>query len=410
MGALEQPLHSSFFCFCSGSRATQTVQGHWGERQLHATLTPAHWGCCREPITAPLIFDQSRHENTLCSSSPISVLASLKCLCTSSPVDVCLWFPYLCFCICSWPTNRKLIGLDTLLFSFLHHPVPAVFLSLPLVPLCNGTKALLGMAWHHLAHFVSSSFYVESFEKKFWVRSFIYFFINFDYFLGCLKEYWFDITSDSSLLIFSSFCWVLSWTQAHHSHKQLQCSRQSDMRRQLWHTLACWTNMGKNKFDWWIFSCFYLRQGTLPLNWLIHTITVDRKDNCWLIMVSAHPPQKFDTIVLEWVSVYLQSCIKLCKDRVPLKCYFPWQDYQIFFGCQFKVNSHLYLFYPFYFYGFTLVPRCSWSFSASIFFLSFYQKSLFKQVWDISIGFLLLRSENSQTKSVKAKDFPQHNK
>lgn len=56
----------------------------------------------------------------------------------------------------------------------LHHPTPALFLSLPLVPLCNGTKALLGMAWHLLAHFVSSSFYVESFEKKFWVRSFIY--------------------------------------------------------------------------------------------------------------------------------------------------------------------------------------------------------------------------------------------
>lgn len=99
----------------------------------------------------------------------------------------------------------------TLLF-LLHHPTPALFLYLPLVPLCNGTKALLGMAWHLLAHFVSSSFYVESFEKSFELD--FYFFINFYYFLGYPKEYWFDITLKNSLLLFSFFCWVLPQPQA----------------------------------------------------------------------------------------------------------------------------------------------------------------------------------------------------
>lgn len=90
------------------------------------------------------------------------------------------------FCICCWLVNCKLIGLDTLLsssFITLHQ----LFLSLPLVPLCNGTKALLGMAWHLLAHFVPSSFYVESFGKKLiWVSfSFIYF---YDFLSGFFKR------------------------------------------------------------------------------------------------------------------------------------------------------------------------------------------------------------------------------
>lgn len=158
-----------------GSRATQTVHSHWGERQLHATFTPAHRGCCWVSVTALLIFDQSRHETTLCSFSPISVLASLECLCTSSPVDVCLWFSCLRYCICSWPATPQADWIGYTPLFLLHHPTPALFLSLslslPLVPLCNGTKALLGMAWHLLAHFVSSSFYVESFlgREKFWV-------------------------------------------------------------------------------------------------------------------------------------------------------------------------------------------------------------------------------------------------
>lgn len=108
---------SHFFLLLLGSEATQTVQSHWGERQLHVTLTPAHRGCYWKPITALLIFDQSRHDNAFCSSRSISVLASLECLCTSSPVDVCLWFPYLCYCICFGAVNHKLIGFDTLLSS-----------------------------------------------------------------------------------------------------------------------------------------------------------------------------------------------------------------------------------------------------------------------------------------------------
>lgn len=186
------------------------MQSHWGERQLHAAFTSAHLGCCWEPITAPLIFDQSRHENTLCSSH--------FCLGVSQ-VSVHI-FTCRCVFVISLPLFLHLFLTDklqadwigyTLLF-FLHHPTPALFLYLPLVPLCNGTKALLGMAWHLLAHFVSSSFYVESFEKSFELD--FYFFINFYYFLGYPKEYWFDITLKNSLLLFSFFCWVLPQPQA----------------------------------------------------------------------------------------------------------------------------------------------------------------------------------------------------
>lgn len=57
-----------------------------------------------------------------------------------------------------------LTGLDAPLHSsFLHHP--PLFSTLCFFchsfPLRNGTNAVLGMAWHHLAHFVSSSFYVK---------------------------------------------------------------------------------------------------------------------------------------------------------------------------------------------------------------------------------------------------------
>lgn len=59
---------SQFFLLLLGSRATQAVHSHWGGRHLHAILTPAHLGCCFKPNTAPLIFKQSWHDNTLCSS------------------------------------------------------------------------------------------------------------------------------------------------------------------------------------------------------------------------------------------------------------------------------------------------------------------------------------------------------
>lgn len=91
-----------FYCFCLtlNSRAPQTVQSHWGERQLHATLTPVHRGCWWEPVTAPLFFDQSRHERALCSSGFIPVTMSLESLCTSS-LYRCVFAIFLAFCIFS---------------------------------------------------------------------------------------------------------------------------------------------------------------------------------------------------------------------------------------------------------------------------------------------------------------------
>lgn len=173
-GAGFETTTSQFFLLLLGSRATQAVHSHWGGRHLHATLTPAHLGCCWKPNTAPLIFKQSWHDNTLCSSSPTFVLVSFECLCTFSPIIVSLWFPC--------PVNHKLTGLDTPLSSF-HIPISALFLLFcHLFPRALEQKVLLlWMAWHHLAHFVSFPFYVDSFGKKFSVRCFIYLSIYFHF-------------------------------------------------------------------------------------------------------------------------------------------------------------------------------------------------------------------------------------
>lgn len=106
VGALEQPLHCSF-CYC------WSAQLH---RQCRVTEESA--SCMQHSLlpTGGAVENLSLHcwslispgmKTTLCSSSPISVLVSLKCLCTSAPVDVCLWSPYLCICICSWLVNPQ---------------------------------------------------------------------------------------------------------------------------------------------------------------------------------------------------------------------------------------------------------------------------------------------------------------
>lgn len=111
----------------------------------------------------------------------------------------------------------------------LDHPTPALFLSLPLVPLCNGTKALL---WNGLTSPCSLCvlfllcwiFWKEVFAFDF------YLFNNFYNFLGYPKEYWFDITPNSCLLLSLFFCWVPAQpqaTSAQQAEQHIQTARNS---------------------------------------------------------------------------------------------------------------------------------------------------------------------------------------
>lgn len=107
---------SQFFLVLLGSRATQCRVTEESASCMWHSILPTGVAVeklslhCWSLIIPSMII-------IFCSFSTILVLASLECVCTSSPVDVCLWFPYLCFCICSWLVNHKLIGLDTLLSS-----------------------------------------------------------------------------------------------------------------------------------------------------------------------------------------------------------------------------------------------------------------------------------------------------
>lgn len=220
--------------------------------------------------------------------APISVLASLECLCTSSPVDVCLWFPHFCF-LHLLLINCKLIGLDTLLsssFITLHQ----LSLSLPLVPLCNGTKALLGMAWHLLAHFVPSSFYVESFGKKLiWVSFLIYLFLWFSFWVIQTNV---GLTSLQTVACCYFIVFLGSTTAtSYYSTAGRAASTDTDIPLPLEETWG-WTD-GSSQVS------------ALPLNCVIHTIRVDGRDKCWLIMAS---PKKYDCIVLEMsVSTFMEQ-------------------------------------------------------------------------------------------------------
>ncbi len=168
----------------------------------------------------------------------------------------------------------------------LHHPSPALFLSLPLVPPFNGTKALLGMAWHLLAHFESSSFYVESFEK---VRFLFYLFINFNHFLGYPKEYLFDITSNGSLLLFLSFCWDPPQPQA-------ATERQAEQHAQTVLTYPCPSSTYEGDF-------FHI------CAWDGGTVTVNRQEGfCLKRYLAAHQRKTYDTTVLEMI-------VNLCMEK-----------------------------------------------------------------------------------------------
>lgn len=127
-------------------------------------------------------------------------------------------FTYWCVFVCSLPLLLHLFLTGNLQADWigytshflLHPPISAVFLSLLHVPLCNGTKSLLGMALRLLAHFVSSSSYFECFWNK--VFGFIFLFVYyFHFFLGYQRWYRFDITPNDSLQLFSSLFWVLKW-------------------------------------------------------------------------------------------------------------------------------------------------------------------------------------------------------
>lgn len=184
VGALGQPLHSSF-CFCWGGRATQTVQSHWGERQLHATLPPAHSGCCWELSAAPLIFDHSRHESTLYvhpNPSPSQRLSSvcahlhlLTCVCESLTTV---------FALFSWTVSCKEIGLDTLLFFYLFIALS----TLSLFSVCHlfpcEMEQKLSLEWLDitLLTLCPPPFLLSLLKKKsFSVRAFIYLLISISF-------------------------------------------------------------------------------------------------------------------------------------------------------------------------------------------------------------------------------------
>lgn len=156
---------SQFFLLLLGSRATQAVHSHWGGRHLHAILTPAHLGCCFKPNTAPLIFKQSWHDNTLCSS-----LFCLGVFWVSVHI-----FTYHCVFVISLPGKPQAdwIGYASI---FLSHPYfSSVSPFLPLVPLCIGTKGpppLNGLT--SLCSLCALSLLCWLFWKRFSVRCFIY--------------------------------------------------------------------------------------------------------------------------------------------------------------------------------------------------------------------------------------------
>lgn len=163
MGALEQPLHSSF-CYCWAAEL---------HRQCRVTEESA--SCMQHSLlpTGGAVENLSLHRWSVQAWKYLMFIQPHFCLGVSR-VSVHI-FTYRCVFVISLPLFLHLfltgkpqadwIGYTPLFL--LHHPTPpALFLSLPLVPLCDGTKALLGMAWHLLAHFVSPSFYVLSLLKK----------------------------------------------------------------------------------------------------------------------------------------------------------------------------------------------------------------------------------------------------
>lgn len=107
--------HHTFFFF--GSRETEAVLSHCSQQQLHAVCTPAHWGCRWEPITCSVSSPGMRLLYLHAASSPS--------LCTSSPIIVfaVFWLPHFSLSLRS-PSSKSV-------------------LSLPLVLLLSGTKALL---------------------------------------------------------------------------------------------------------------------------------------------------------------------------------------------------------------------------------------------------------------------------
>ena len=104
-------------------------------------------------------------------------------------LSVCVWIPDLLSCIVfSGTVSCKQIGIGcTPLFLY-----PSIPISLPLSVTCShsiGTKALLGMAWHHLTMFPSS----------------------------CFR--WFKLRIFFSFLVTFLFCWLTGF-QKHILHKE----------------------------------------------------------------------------------------------------------------------------------------------------------------------------------------------
>lgn len=141
-GTVEEPLHNSLF-----SDYFWAAELH---RQCRVTEESA---CCMQHSLLPLgVLLKTYHcivgslmspGMKTCSSNTISHFGV-------SRVSVCIFtcqrvfLPVLLNLFMNGKPQADWIG-DTPSF-MLHHLVSTLFLSLPLVPLCNGTKALLGMA------------------------------------------------------------------------------------------------------------------------------------------------------------------------------------------------------------------------------------------------------------------------
>lgn len=268
--------HITVFFKLLGSRATQAVHTHWGGCHLHATLTPAHLECCWKPITAPLIFSQSWHDdnnNTLCSSSPTFVLVSLEHLCTSSHVIVSLWFPCHGF---SWLVNHKLIGLDTPL-SFYH--ITLFQLCFPFYPhlFPRALEQTVSFEWLDttVLTLCPLPFMLIPLRNVFCKMFYLFISIYLYRFLGI----GIGITPNSSLLLF--FCFLSffcggrggggsSMKPSPPQTKQLQHNRQHS-----------------------IFQVCFLSNRLKSISELLHsycTFARDKNYNHWLIMISACLP------------------------------------------------------------------------------------------------------------------------
>ena len=221
--------------------------------------------------------------------APISVLASLECLCTSSPVDVCQWFPHFCFLHLFLIGKLQADWIGYTLFLF-HHPTPALSISATCSPVqwnksspWNGLTSPCSLCALFLLCWVF-------WEKKIWVNFlFIYLFLWFYFWVIQMNV---GLTSLQTVACCYFIVYLGSTTAtSYYSTAGRAASTDTDIALPF-EEIRGWTD-GSSQVS------------ALPLNCVVYTIRVDRRDKCWLIMASH---KKCDSLVLEMsVSTYLEQ-------------------------------------------------------------------------------------------------------